>query len=72
MKCVANYFCVIPPNQGFHKSSADISSNNSKITNHISLTETDNLLYSFLKILRWKKIARKSTNKLYFWYSLGL
>ena len=37
-----NYFCVIPKNQGFHKSTAHIPSNNSKSTNHISLTGTDN------------------------------
>ena len=42
MKCVVNYFCVIPKNQGLHKSTAHISSNNSKGTNHISLTGTDN------------------------------
>ena len=42
MKCVVNYFCVIPKNQGLHKSTAHIFSNNSKSTNHISLTGTDN------------------------------
>ena len=41
MKCVI-IFSVIPKNQGLHKSSAHISSNNSKSTNHISLTGTDN------------------------------
>ena len=37
-----NYFCAIPKDQGLHKSTTHISSNNSKITNHISLTGTDN------------------------------
>ena len=39
---IANYFCVIPKNQGLHKSTAHIFSNNSRSTNHISLTGTDN------------------------------
>ena len=36
-----SYFSVIPKNQGLHRSIEHISSNNSKITNHISLTGTD-------------------------------
>ena len=37
-----NYFCVIPKNQELHKATTHISSKNSKSTNHISLTGTDN------------------------------
>ena len=37
-----NHFCVIPKNQGLYKSAMHIPSNNSKSTNHISLTGTDN------------------------------
>ena len=36
-----NYFCVISKNQGLHISTAHISSDNSKSTNHTSSTETD-------------------------------
>ena len=36
-----DYFCVILKNQGRHKSTAHISSNNSKCTNYTSLTGTD-------------------------------
>ena len=39
---MCNYVCVIPKNQELHKSTAHISSDNSKGTNHISLTGTDN------------------------------
>ena len=67
MKCVANYFSVIPKNQGLHKSATNISSNDSKSTNHISLTGTDNYYCNLSK-----NTARKPTKKLYFWYSLGL
>ena len=41
-KCVASYFWVVPKNMGLHKSTAHISSSNSKSTNHVSLTGTDN------------------------------
>ena len=44
-----NYFCVIPKNQGLHKATTHISSNNSKSINHISLTGTDHC-YSKLSI----------------------
>ena len=36
-----NYFCVIPKNQGLHKATTHISSNNSNSIDHISLTGTD-------------------------------
>ena len=39
---MGNYFCVIPKTQELHKSTAHIYSNNSKSTNHISLTGTHN------------------------------
>ena len=41
VKKLRNYFCVIPPNQGLHKSTSHISSNNSKSTNQISMIGTD-------------------------------
>ena len=54
-----NYFCVIPKHHGLHESTAHSSSNNSKITNHISLTGTDiYIIVSLRKILRWKKICK--------------
>ena len=73
MKCVGNNFCVIPKNQWLPKSAAHISSNNSESTNHISLTRTDNC-YCRLSILSYVEriFARKSTNKLYFWYGVRL
>ena len=68
-----NYFCVIPKHHGLHKSTAHISSNNSKITNHISLTGTDIYYCKPLKNTTLEKnLQRKSTNKPYFRHSLGL
>ena len=37
-----NCFCVIPKNHWLHNATTHISSKNSKSTDHISLTGTDN------------------------------
>ena len=58
-----NYFCVIPKNQGLHKFTAHISSNNSKSTNNTLLTETDYCYSNLSKILRWKKTCKKINEK---------
>ena len=63
------YFCVIPKNQGLHKSTAHIFSNNSKSTNHISLTGIDNYYSKLSKNITLEENVQEN---LYFWYSLGV
>ena len=54
-----NYFCVIPKNQGPHKTTAHISSNNSKSTNHTSLTGTDHCYSKLSKNITLQETQRK-------------
>ena len=44
-----SYFYVIPKNQGLHKSTAHIFSNNPKSTNHTSLTGTNHCYQFYLE-----------------------
>ena len=45
---------------GLHKSTEHISSNNSKSTNHVSLTGTDNCYYKLSKNSRLEKNLREN------------
>ena len=60
-----NYFCVIPQNQGLHKSTTHISSNISKSTNHISLTGSDQCYSKFSKNITLEENFQENQQKNY-------
>ena len=56
-------FCVLPKNQGLHKSTAHISSNNSKSTNHTSLTGTDHCYSKLSKNITLEENLQENQRK---------
>ena len=60
-----NYFCVNPKNQGLHKSTTHISSNNSKSPNHISMAGTDHCYSKLSKNITLKKNLQQNQRKNY-------
>ena len=58
-------FCVIPKNHGLHKSKVHISSNNSKSTNHTSLTGTDHCYSKLSKNITLEENLQENQRKNY-------
>ena len=56
-------FCVLPKNQVLHKPTAHISSNNSKSTNHTSLTETDHCYSKLSKNITLEENLQENQRK---------